>query len=107
MAICSQPQEEGYWSNDSTSLDILTECKQSDLGPDYMTYSVWNSVYGTSTQVSRQGEYLSIHFDNALQYIHLNSEPLIVDTYKSASEGWERTYYERAIIDSGGLIPRP
>ena len=107
MAMCSQSPQDGYWSNNSSSLNILTECKQSDMGPDYMTYSVWNSVYGTSTQVSRRDGYLSIHFGNALQHIHLNSDPLMVDTYKSASEGWERTFYERAIIDSGGLIPTP
>lgn len=112
MALCSESPAKGFWTNNTTSISIDTECRSSTAGPDYTLYSVWDSEYGSAKKVLFD-KVLKAHFDETVMYIHkpdANQDPeiqtLLVDVYKKDENKWVRHSLSRQKIDNGGLIPR-
>ncbi len=107
LAACAQDSIVGFWNNATLSVEISAECKSSDLGPDYMQYSVWSSAEGSADNVSRINRGLSAHFDTKLVHIlrSVDSDEIAVRSYDNVSQSWSYEFLTRQEIDNGGLTP--
>lgn len=107
-ASCAPNTIDGFWSNQNVAIEITTECKSSEMGPDYTQFHVWSSQYGTANNVAKISRGLTVHFDKKLVHIlrSVDSDEIAIRSYNNETQNWTFQFLNRQKIDEGGLLPQ-